>query len=139
MTKLQSDKVEKWQRCKVTTLQSDKAQLRLVDNKLIGPGQNTTRQVDQLICLDDRSDIADVRDLLEHAHRTASLAGVEPVPNDLHPAHLEHGGWPALGPPLADDQPPFPALAQDDHSQDPTRDQRLIVNWLLICFEAIDH
>ena len=49
-------------------------QLRLVDNKLIGPGQNTTRFVDQLICLDDRSDIADVRYLLEHARRTASLA-----------------------------------------------------------------
>ena len=55
-------------------------QLRLVDNKLVGPGQNTTRQVDPLICLDDRSDKADVRDLLEHARRTASLAGVAPFP-----------------------------------------------------------
>ena len=82
---------------KADILYHNASQLRLVYNKLIGPGQNTTRQVDQLICLDDRSDIADVRDLLEQARRTASLAGVEPLPNDLHPAHPEHGGQPAVG------------------------------------------
>ena len=47
--------------------------------------------VDQLICLDD---MADVRDLLEHARRTASLAGVDPLPPGLHPAYPEHDGHP---------------------------------------------
>jgi hypothetical protein len=35
--------------------------------------------MDQLIYLDDRSDMADVRDLVEHTRRTASLAGVPPL------------------------------------------------------------
>ena len=49
---------------------------------MVGPSQSPTRQVDQLICLDDRSDIVDVRDLLEHARRTAALAGVGPLPDE---------------------------------------------------------
>ena len=64
---------------KVDILYHNANQLKLIDNKLIGPGQSTTRLMDQLICLDDRSDMADVRDLLEHARRTASLAGVPPL------------------------------------------------------------
>ena len=64
---------------KVDILYHNASQLKLVDNKLTGPGQNKTRLMYQLICLDDRSDMADVRDLLEHARRTASLAGVPPL------------------------------------------------------------
>ena len=70
---------------KVDILYHNANQLKLIDNKLIGPGQSTTRLMDQLICLDDRSDMADVRDLLEHARRTASLAGVPPLLQ--HPAN----------------------------------------------------
>ena len=63
---------------KVDILYHNPNQLKLVDNKLTGPAYNTTRLMDQLICLDDRKDMADVRDLLEHARKTASLAGVHP-------------------------------------------------------------
>ena len=77
---------------KVDILYHNAKQLRLVDNKLIGHGQTTTRLINQLICLDDRSDMADVRDLLEHARRTASLAGVPPLlqhPPDNHTHKLQ--------------------------------------------------
>ena len=65
---------------KVEVLYHNPDQLRLVGNKLTGPAYTTTRVVDQLICLDDRKDMADVRDLLEHARRTAGLAGT-PIPD----------------------------------------------------------
>ena len=63
---------------KVDILYHNPNQLKLVGNKLTGPAYTTTRVVDQLICLDDRKDMADVRDLLEHARKTASLAGAHP-------------------------------------------------------------
>jgi hypothetical protein len=68
---------------KVDILYHNPKQLNLVDNKLTGPAYNTTRLMDQLICLDDRKDMADVRDLLEHARKTASLAGAHPPPPSL--------------------------------------------------------
>ena len=59
-----------------------------------GPNQSTSRQVDQLICLDDKSDIKDVRDLLEHARKTACLptTSVKELPGAILPDNLATDG-----------------------------------------------
>ena len=77
----------------------------------MGPSQSTTRQVDQLICLDDKSDMKDVRDLLEHAHKTACLptTSVQELPGAMLPDDL------ATDDPSTDDTDLEDELPLQDH------------------------